>query len=42
MPAGFTLLVTAVIAIFVVFALAMAYAQLVTRGIVAPGGRKPE
>lgn len=42
MPAGTTLLVTAVVAIFLVFAIAMTYAQVVTRGIVAPGARKPD
>jgi hypothetical protein len=42
MPTGTTLLITAVIAIFAVFAVAMTYAQIVTRGMVAPGARKPE
>jgi hypothetical protein len=34
-----TILVGAVLAIFSVFALAIAYVELQTRGIIAPGGR---
>jgi amino acid transporter len=37
-----TLFITAIIAVFCTFGVAMAYAQFATRGIVAPGGRQPE
>lgn len=37
-----TVLIAAVLTTFGAFALAMAYAEFQTRGIVAPGGRKPE
>jgi hypothetical protein len=37
-----TLLPAAVLAIFATFAATLAYAQFQTRGIVAPGGRKPD
>lgn len=37
-----TLLVVAVLTIFLAFGAAMAYAEFQTRGIVAPGGKKPE
>ena len=37
-----TLFITAIIAVFCTFGVAMAYAQFATRGIVAPGGRQPD
>jgi hypothetical protein len=37
-----TLLLAAVLALFATFAATLTYAQLQTRGIVAPGGRKPD
>jgi hypothetical protein len=36
-----TFLLAAVLTIFAAFAAAMAYAEFQTRGIVAPGGKKP-
>ncbi len=37
-----TVLVVAVVAIFGVFSFALAYGQIQTRDIVAPGARKPD
>lgn len=37
-----TILIAAVLCIFGTFATAMIYAEIATRGIVAPGGRKPD
>jgi hypothetical protein len=37
-----TLLLAAVLAIFAIFAATLIYAQFQTRGIVAPGSRKPD
>ena len=37
-----TVLLIAVFGIFGAFAAALAYAQVQTRGIVAPGGRRPD
>lgn len=36
------LLVVAVVTIFGIFVTAVTYAEVRTRGIVAPGGRKPD
>lgn len=35
-----TFLIAAIVGIFGIFAAAMAYAEISTRGIVAPGGRQ--
>jgi hypothetical protein len=40
MPMSTTLVIAAVLAIFGVFSLALAYAQIRTRGMIAPGARK--
>lgn len=37
-----TLVVVAVLAIFTIFAAALAYGQLMTRGMVAPGAIRPD
>lgn len=37
-----TVLIIAVVAIFAAFAAAMAYAEFQTRGIYAPGAKKPD
>lgn len=37
-----TIFIAAIIAVFCTFGVALAYAQFATRGIVAPGGRKPD
>jgi len=37
-----TLLIAAVLTLFLAFAAAMAYAEFQTRGIFAPGAKKPE
>lgn len=39
MPMSTTLVIAAVLAIFGVFSVALAYAQVRTRGLVAPGAR---
>ena len=36
-----TFLITVVLAIFATFAAALAYGQIMTRGMVAPGARPP-
>jgi hypothetical protein len=37
-----TVLIAAVVTIFAAFAAAMAYAEFQTRGVFAPGAKKPE
>jgi hypothetical protein len=37
-----TIVATVVLSMFAAFAVAMFYVEMQTRGIVAPGGRKPE
>jgi len=37
-----TLLIAAVLSLFLAFGAAMAYAEFQTRGIFAPGAKKPE
>jgi len=39
---GTTLMIAAVLSIFGLFAAALAYGQFQTRGVLAPGARRPE
>jgi len=42
MPLSTTLVIAAVLMVFGVFGGALAYAQIQTRGLFAPGARRPE